>query len=186
MVRDRAGNLYTPDANAGSIRVLKPDGSVDTFVGGTNTGQVLDGTGRGARLTSPHAITIDAEDNLYFADAGYVIRKASPSGVVTTIAGMLNQYGYRDGPGKQAWFSTVKAMAVDPSGNLFIGDDANDVIRKVTPSGIVSTVAGVPGVRGMRAGPLPGSIFSPSAMTVTAAGDLLVSSGSGIAQITAP
>jgi sugar lactone lactonase YvrE len=103
----------------------------------------VDGIGTAARFSDPHGIAIDKSDNLYVADAGsHTIRKITPEGVVTTVAGAAGQKGYVDGTGTQARFNFPWGIAIDGNGALYVTDSANHRIRKITPEGIVSTLAG--------------------------------------------
>jgi sugar lactone lactonase YvrE len=99
----------------------------------------IDGTGSGARFSWPTGSVMDSAGNLYVADA-YAIRKITPAGVVTTLAGNVTEPGYADGPGTAARFNFLTTLAIDPAGNLY-GKSGN-AIRKITPAGVVSTLAG--------------------------------------------
>lgn len=184
IARDSRGNLIVADD--GALKVIHPDRSITVLAGTGTPGQVVDGKGPEARVSSPRAFVMDAEDNLYFADAGFVLRRASPDGTVTTIAGVLGQAGLKDGEAHAALFgAAIEGLALARSGDLFVSDTTNHVIRKITKGGAVSTVAGTPGVRGLVVGALPGSFYLPGPIEFNADGDLLVSSGAGIVQITA-
>ena len=102
---------------------------------------------------APMGITSDASGNLYVADEGnHTIRKVTPNGVVTTIAGKPGLSGSKDGVGADARFRYPNSIAIDAKGNLFVTDTANYTIRKITPSGAVTTLAGQVGVRGTKDG----------------------------------
>ncbi len=101
----------------------------------------MNGTGSAARFNYPSGITIDASGNLYVCDQfNHKIKKVTPSGEVTTIAGSTQ--GFQDGNGSNAKFDTPIGITIDTSGNLYVCDNANDKIRKITPQGNVSTFAG--------------------------------------------
>jgi ATP-dependent protease HslVU (ClpYQ) peptidase subunit len=114
---------------------------VSTFAGSGIAG-ATDGSGIGASFNYPRGVTVDASGNIYIADNGNnKIRKITSSGVVSTLAGNGN-IGAADGNGTTASFSTPDAVAVDASGNVYVADEVNNKIRKITPSGVVSTLAG--------------------------------------------
>jgi sugar lactone lactonase YvrE len=138
---DKQGNVYVSDFANNAIRKITPDGFVSTIAGqGSGHPGSADGLGIAAQFMQPWGITIDNVGNLYVGDWGTEIRKISPDGNVTTLAGHVNG-GDNDGTGAAAGFG-VRGVAADSSGNLYIADFSNQKIRKVTPSGVVSTIAG--------------------------------------------
>jgi len=137
---DATGNLYIIDLGNFAIRKISPTGYVSTFAGGGGSGHV-DGTGTAAKFSSMNGITIDKQGNLYVTDNGSYVRKITPAGVVTTIAGSSNT-GFTNGPGSGATFNGTFGLAVDGQDNIYVDDRFNDVIRKITPDGNVSTYAG--------------------------------------------
>jgi len=137
---DRAGNLYVADTLSNRIRKLTQKGEVSTLAGGKYG--FADGVGSAAQFAYPSGIAIDAAGNLYVADTqNHRIRKVTPRGVVSTLAGNDKQ-GFADGKGKNARFSSPWGIAIDAAGNLYVADMLNHRIRKVTPEGEVSTLAG--------------------------------------------
>ena len=103
---------------------------------------MVDGVGTAARFASPRGIALDNEGNIYIADQNnHAIRKITPSGRVTTLAGN-GTAGYADGVGKSARFNQPLAIAVDAEGNVYVSDNYNHRIRKISPAGLVTTVAG--------------------------------------------
>ncbi len=187
VVRDSKGNVYASQYQPG-IRKLAPDGTLTTLAGGgVNGSGYLDGNVSVAQFNGPRALAIDALDNLYVADVGnYVVRKITPAGVVTTLAGTPKLRGNADGAAKQASFGSMFGLAVDAKGNVFVSDYDADAIRKIAPDGKVTTVVGTRGVRGNRPGPLPGSLSAPRGIALTAEGDLVVTTNAAVLQITAP
>lgn len=121
-----------------------------------------------------NAIAVDTRGNLYVTESyGKTVRKITPAGVVTTLAGTPGStMGMVDGIGADASFADLQGIAVDPAGNVYVSD-AN-VIRRITSVGEVSTVAGVPGTRGILLGDLPGSLSSPKGLSFIAPNRLAI------------
>ena len=176
IVADSTGNLYVTDGSPGGpIRKITPAGVVTTFAGSTFAGSA-DGIGANAGFTNPTGIRIDGAGTLYVADTGNsTIRKVTPDGVVTTLAGTAGAWGSADGTGAVASFFEPFALAVDDSGFVYVADTNNDEIRKITPQGVVTTLIG----------PKAG-LYGPSGIAVNAAGTVYVSNtyGDAIEQIT--
>jgi len=142
---DTAGNLYVADAGNNRIRKVTPEGEVSTLAGSDEMG-FADGTGAAARFKCPYGIAIDAAGNLYVADTyNNRIRKVTMQGEVSTLAGSDSPIGkldFADGEGSVARFYNPRDIAVDAAGNLYVADEGNSRIRKITPDGWVSTLAG--------------------------------------------
>jgi sugar lactone lactonase YvrE len=144
---DAAGKLYVSDIAAGTIRTISSMATVATLAG--SPGRHLDGAAGDALFQSPHGLARDSAGNVFVADwQNHTIRKISSGGVVTTIAGFPGFAGNTDGPGAQARFNRPYDVAVGSDGTLFVVDAGNSTIRKITPSGIVSTFAGAAGQPG--------------------------------------
>lgn len=143
VTRDAAGNLFVADRDNYCIRKITPAGIVTTFAGSGTPGFV-DGTGTAAKFNLPFGITIDASGNLYVGEINNnAIRKITPAGVVTTLAGNPNGYsGTQDGLGTNARFNSPVGLTTDAAGNVYVADYNNHQIRKVTPAGLVTTLAG--------------------------------------------
>ncbi len=147
---DRAGNIYVTDAGTpdmgNTIRKITPDGVVTTFAGTAGVAGSIDGTGAAARFDFPRGIATDRAGNVYVADFNnHTIRKITPAGVVTTLAGKAGVEGSDDGAGAAARFDGPVAIATDSAGNFYVADELGRAIRKITPAGMVSTVVRVAG-----------------------------------------
>ncbi|MGZ3819301.1 MAG: NHL domain-containing protein, partial [Mucilaginibacter sp.] len=141
IVTDNSGNLYVADF-AGSIIIKVSLAGVKTTLAGSGSIGSADGIGTSASFNLPTALAIDASENIYVADgANNRIRKITPGGVVTTIAGN-GTAGSANGIGTAASFNFPQGIAVDNAGNIYVADTGNDLIRKITPDGMVSTLAG--------------------------------------------
>ena len=172
---DREGNLYVADAGENNrIRKINLEGVVTTLAGGAEG--FRDGQGAEAQFNTPSALAVDAAGNLYVADTGNnAVRKVTPEGLVTTLAGG-GAAGYRDGPAREAQFNGPVGVAVDAKGNVYIADTYNDLIRKLTPEGVVTTIAGEMGSSpGYRDGAAASALFdTPCSLAVSEAGDVYI------------
>ena len=149
---DGSGNIFVADMLDGMIREISPStGTVTTLAGSGDTTASVNGTGTAASFYFPNSLAVDASDNIYVTEyATNLIRKVDPTGVVTTFAGN-GAAGQADSTGTSASFNGPSGIAVDKSGNLYVADTYNNVIRKITPAGVVSTIAGS-GIAGSRNG----------------------------------
>ena len=139
---DPAGNVYVADTWNGRVRKISTSGDVSDFAGGNPDG-IADGTGSDAGFTIPRGLVADIAGNLFVADtSNCTIRKITPDGNVTTLAGGVRQIGNVDGIGSDARFYNPAAIAIDAAGNLFIADTLNSAVRILSPSGVVTTLAG--------------------------------------------
>jgi hypothetical protein len=139
---DAHGNLYTSEFSSHCIRKITPAGMVTTFAGDTASGYV-DGIGHAARFYAVTALVTDVNDNIYATEQGNLrIRKITPDGTVSTYAGD-GTYGHTNGPKASANFGAMAGITIDKLGNLYVSQYYPDYrIRKITPGGIVSTLAG--------------------------------------------
>ncbi|HEY6167113.1 MAG TPA: hypothetical protein VI454_03675, partial [Verrucomicrobiae bacterium] len=150
---DGAGNVYVSDYGNHTIRKITPAGVVSTFAGLAQVQGNVDATGNVARFSNPNGVAVDASTNLYVADNGNnTIRKVTPTAVVSTIAGRMGGPGTNDGAGSTARFSGPNKVAIDSSNYVYVADEQNNTIRKISPSGEVSTLAGLAGVSGTNNG----------------------------------
>ncbi|WP_084708504.1 hypothetical protein [Hymenobacter norwichensis] len=188
---DAKGNLYLVDGTA--IRKITPAGLVTTLAGEppapqkltdghvmhiATTTDLANGQGPAARFGSPQGITVAPNGTVYLSENN-TIRRISPQGQVTTLAGQPGYgpeaAGHRDGPAAQALFSYPTGLVLDAAGNLFVADTQNEVIRKITPAGMVSTLAGEPGEYGAVDGTGRAARFDhPKALALAPDGALLV------------
>jgi len=154
---------------------LEPDWpAVVTVLAGDGVAGMRDGDASRARFSDPFGVAVAADGSIYLADAGDAqrIRRITPDGRVSTLAG--GGLGYVDGAGSIARFDTPSALAIDAAGALYVADTGNHVIRRITPDGLVSTIAG-DGVAGYRDGPAAEARFNgPVGVAVDGAGRVIV------------
>src|SRR2546422_1043574 len=134
------------------------------------------GAGRAARFNNPHGVATDSSGNVYVADWGNnTIRKITPAGVVTTLAGLAGSPGSADGTGSAARFYGPTGVATDSSGNVYVADYYNNTIRKITPAGVATTLAVLGGIRGSAGGTrCPAPFFGRSGVATDSSGNVYV------------
>lgn len=176
---DGAGNVYVLDraVDGAAIRKIAPSGQVSTVVQG-----ILETPAR-ALQSNTYSLAVGQDGTLYFAHDGE-IRKLPPGGTLTVLAGAVGKYGVQDGVGAAARFNTPGSMAVDENGNVYILElvfidnfNQTGLVRKITPSGAVSTIAGALGPAAYVLGDLPGRFDYPFALASDRRGNLYVSVG---------
>ena len=167
---DAGGNVYVADFSNNLIRKITPEGLVSSLAGSTEG--FRDGSGTSAQFNSPIGVAVDAAGNVYVADSfNNRIRKITPEGLVSTLAG--STVGFRDGAGTSAQFSYPIGVEVDAAGNVYVADYGNHLIRKITPEGLVSTLAG--STVGFRDGSGTSAQFNgPTGVAVDAEGNVYV------------
>ncbi len=177
MVIDNSGNLYVCDQSNYRVRKISTSGIVTTIGGNGLPGHTGDNGPATAAECQPNAITIDLAGNLYFSDFALYIRKIDTSGIITTIAGNGTLgYGGDGGPATAAELYEPQGLNVDASGNIYISDEDNDRIRKISASGIISTIAG-DGTFGFSGdgGPATDAVFhSPCSVSLDNAGNMFI------------
>jgi sugar lactone lactonase YvrE len=176
---DIAGNLYVADTGNNRIRKVSTGGVITTFAGSGSGGFSGDGSiATRARINQPSGLSLDANNNLYIADtANNRIRVVNAASVISTVAGKGTRgfSGDRDAA-KAAQLAAPKSAWPDAAGNIYIADTGNNRIRKVDPTGVITTVAGT-GLRGFAGDGLRAShsrLSSPSGVAIDAAGNIIV------------
>jgi len=165
---DNRGNIYISDFDNKRIRKVIGTGQVTTIAGNGNDG-FIEGNSNIAQFSSPSGIVIDKQGNLFVADLNRV-RKIIPSGIVSTFAGG-DSTGYRDGQQGEALFSLIIDMVIDQDGNIYLSDDNR--IRKITPQGMVSTLAG--SIAGYQDGDaMSAKLSSPGGLGIDKRGNIYV------------
>ena len=174
-VFDTQGNLYVADFGNNVIRKITPAGVVSTFAG-TGIAGYLNGAKDSTNLKSstdslamfnnPQGLAIDASGNIYVADRGNnVIREILTTGRTKTIAGNKVK-GFIDATGEAAFFNNPTGIAIDKSGNIYVTDQGNSSLRKITTAGVVTTLVG---------NPVQTTLFNyPSALTIDPSGNLFI------------
>jgi hypothetical protein len=171
-------NAFGSAASSSVELIIEPVG-VTTLAGWPDAFGSEDGTGRFARFNTPGSVRMDSAGNAYVADSGNnTIRKITPQGVVTTVAGVAGVAGSTNGAADTALFNSPSGVAVDSSGNLYVADDGNYEIREISSSGVVSTLAGSAGQQGTSDGTGTGALFyDPQNLAIDGFGNLYVVDG---------
>jgi sugar lactone lactonase YvrE len=170
---DASNNVYVADQYNHKIRKITQEGKVITLAGSGTSGST-DGTGTAASFSYPSGVATDASGNIYVADyANYKIRKITQEGVVTTLAGN-GSYGSTDGKGTAASFGRPGGVATDASGNVYVADQSNNKIRKITPEGIVTTLAGNGSTGSIDGKGTAASFYRPFGLATDASGNLFI------------
>jgi sugar lactone lactonase YvrE len=140
---DKNGNIYVADTHNSLVRKVTPDGVVTTIAGKRTDSSMKATDALSVKFDNPAGIAVDTNGNVYVADwMNEVIRKISPEGKVTNLAGSLGNPGSNDGVGSSASFYLPWGVALDSAANIYICDSYNNMIRKISPEGVVTTLAG--------------------------------------------
>jgi sugar lactone lactonase YvrE len=180
IVIDSGDNLFVTEFGNHTIRKITPAGVVSTFAGSPGVPGATDATGTAARFLGPAGLAIDAANNLYVADSNNnTIRKITSAGAVTTVAGLARTSGIADGTGTAARFNLPIGITSDNTGTLYVADTFNHIVRKISPAGVVTTLAGsTTGIPGSTDGVGSVAKFNdPFGIKLDAAGNVYVTDG---------
>lgn len=171
---DDQGTIYVAERYGHVIRKISASGVVTTLAGSGAPGN-SDGTGAAATFNEPWGLCVGTDGNIYVADTkNNLIRKITPQGVVSTYAGS-GSYGITDGPASAASFGNPTGIEMDAEGNLYVADHATHIIRKITPDGTVSRLAGSPYCFGLVDGELGNALFNrPYGLSIDLSGNVIV------------
>jgi len=169
IIRDNAGNFYVTESNSrdatnGRIRKITPAGVVTTYAQG---------------LSSPTVLAMDANGLIYVAEQTGRIMKVAANGTVSFLAGQPGVFGKINGAGAAASFYGIVALLVASDGNLYALESTNNLIRKITPGGLVTTFAGT-NFGNIDGNGTAASFFSPKAMQMDSKGNLIVADGNSL------
>jgi sugar lactone lactonase YvrE len=181
---DRATNIYVADWANSTIRMINPTGFVSTIAGSGGNSGYVNATGRVARFHSPEHLALDNAGNIYVADTyNNAIRKITPVGtnwIVSTLAGAgPGNFSSLDGVGAGARFFGPKGIAFDGVGSFYVADTSNNIIRRVTTGGVVTTPAGLAGTSGTNDGSgIASRFFWPTGIAVDSTGNVYIADSS--------
>lgn len=172
---DNLGNVYVSDSSNYTIRKITAAGVVTTVAGKAGSSGSTDGPVASALFAGVGGVAVDRSGTIYVADSGnYTIRKIS-DGVVSTLAGVAGSRGEVDGTGSAARLYDPQNLALDRFGNIYVADGMGDVVRMITPAGVVTTYAGTPTVSGTSDGTGSAARFNdPTGITVDGLGNVYV------------
>jgi sugar lactone lactonase YvrE len=154
IVFDAAGNMYIGENDVNIVRKRTPTGEFSIYAGAFRVRGNEDGAAHEARFVRPRGLAIDRTGNLFVADeAAHVVRRITPTGQFSTLAGVAGESGYQDGRGRGARFNAPRGLATDAAGNVYVMDTNNAAVRKIAPDGTVTTFAGRTGEAGFVDGP---------------------------------
>lgn len=175
---DAVGNVYFADRVCECVRKIDTSGIITTVAGGGSGGLGDGGPATAAKLSRPNGIAIDEVGNLFIIEyVGSRVRKVDMSGIITTVAGTgVHNYSGDDGPATLAELRSPMGVAVDRSGNLYIADAGNDRVRKVSISGVITTIAGdgTPGFSGDGGAATAAKLRRPTDVALDAAGRIYI------------
>lgn len=178
---DASGNAFVGDTQNNTIRKITAGGVTTTLAGTPGIRASVDGTGAAARFDRPAGVALGSDGSLYVAgNFEHTIRKITSGGVVTTFAGSAYLAAGTDGTGSAARFAGPVGIAIDGSDNIYVAEAGNHTIRKITPGGVVTTLAGSAGISGSTDGTGAAARFnSPWSIAVTPDGSTLYVTDAG-------
>jgi len=183
-VAEPSGIVYVSEYGGNTVRAIAPGGVVTTLAGAAGVAGSIDGTGTAARFFQPQGMKINAAGNLILADSGNsTIRQVTPAGVVTTVAGIAGVTGAADGAVNAATFFVPLDVVIDAAGDIYVADNNNFELRKISAGGTVSTIAGTAGQDVFNAGVLPGALQNPTSLALVGS-TLYLTTLNAVAQIT--
>jgi sugar lactone lactonase YvrE len=173
---DGAGNVYIADTGNGRVRKVGLDGKISTYAGNGQTGFSGDGGPATSAAVTPIGLAADAGGDLFISDTSSRVRKIDPSGTITTIAGNGHSgFSGDGGPATAAKLHDPRGLAVDSAGNVYIADSLNHRVRKVAPSGTITTVAGGrPPYTGEYGPAISARLKAPTGVAVDRKGELYI------------
>jgi hypothetical protein len=176
MVVDSGGNLYIADANNNEIEKVTPTGTLSIFAGTGSSGAPIPGPATSSPLNVPRGLAVDAAGNIIIADSDNgMVEKVTPTGTLSIIAGTASPGPPIPGPATSSPLDGPTGVAIDSAGNLYIADEGNNQIFKVTPSGTLSIIAGTGGSGPPTPGPATSSpLYSPADVAVDSVGNLYI------------
>lgn len=172
---DRTGVVYIGDTQNNRVRKISTDGVISTVAGLNGAGFAGDaGQASFARLNRPTGVAVDGSGNLYVADTGnHRVRKIDTRSIITTIAGGVGPgFAGDNGPATSALLNMPESLAIDAGGNIFVADTGNHRIRKISPQGIITTVAGSDTGSGDNGLAVNARLFQPSGVVFDGSGNL--------------
>lgn len=171
-----SGDVFVADSGNHVIRRIDTRGQVTSFAGILESWGEDNGPGNVARFNGPVGLALDRSGNLVVADSlSHTLRRISPDGTVALLAGKPGEDGSTDGPAKESRFGTPAELAFDARGNLYVTDAWFHTLRRITPGGQVSTVAGLAGAEGSGDGSYTAArFFNPYGLVVTPRGSLVM------------
>ena len=176
---DGAGNVYIADRDNNVVRKVNTSGVITTFAGTGVAGYSGNGAAAtAAKLNKPYGLVSDAAGNVYISELGnHTVRRVSPAGIINTYVGTgVAGYSGDSSSASLAKLNSPEGLAIDLSGNIYIADGGNNVIRKVTPGDVITTIAGtgVPGVSGDNGSARSAQLHSPAAVAADAFGNIFI------------
>lgn len=166
------GELFVADQTNHKIRKITLGQGVSTYAG---TGVAGFSDGLDGQFNRPYGVAVDSKGNVFLADyANHSIRKVAVNGEISTFAG-VNSGGWVDGVGSEARFNLPFALAIDHEDNLFVSDHRNNLIRKITPDGLVTTIAGNGEAGFLDGGAMDAKFDGPTGIAVDVQGNVYVS-----------